>query len=621
MKMNFNRKLFQDILPFIIIAVFVASLFTLSVSVRSPWFGEYQTGEPWLTASTLKFSTYWYTENPLTLGFCMLENPPSIEFPTLDSRVIYSSYPPGAVIPVYCLSLLIQRPPDLGLIMSYNLFNHFAIALLMGFISFLYLRRLDISPAISVLISCIPPFIELFMPSTLFNHQNIFFSDQAVIFPIILAVFLEIVRDISLEKNTNEKTLRLVTILQGITLFYGVLTDWFCVFFYAFLGIKRILEMDNQYDRERLKGFFLFIIPGLFALSLYTLHLLVFGQINAFIQKVLFRTALTEEGKTYVTDFFAQFWIANFGYGFGPAAIILMWGSLCIFLVISSYLGYLWLRKMPLPRHYRVFFQYTLITLIPCFVEVYAASNHSAIHNFSILKFSIPLCLVPFAFFPSLIFYQEKVQPDKTHGKKQRDRSSSRQKQNYRMINNLTVFGVFFLLALFTLATAYTSTISGVPVASVSDPGTYSRNPIISSAEFYHIVFANFTQRNLARGPAIIPYHYFNYNRSMDLEKFIANRTDYHDIVFSPGIHWDENPGESLSISKKRIYLVNSTTELRQKIRSSDITDPETRIGLLIDTRYPDWSPAFTDIIRNSTMKYQFGPYTLYKSQDPSIFS
>ena len=116
------------------VTVFTCALFIYSVHLRAPWFGYMPLDDNlgWQTGSTLKFTDYWYQEGPLKLGFTMLENPPSVEFPRLQDRGIYSSYPPGAIIPVYLYCRVAGHAPDTRSIMIINLAGQLLIALCLG---------------------------------------------------------------------------------------------------------------------------------------------------------------------------------------------------------------------------------------------------------------------------------------------------------------------------------------------------------------------------------------------------------------------------------------------------------------------------------------------------------
>lgn len=223
-------------------------VFEYTVEIREPWFGElsgsvdHENGHhhQWLTGSTLIFSINWYREGPLNTKFAMIENPKSIEFPTLDSRRLYTSYFPLSILPIYIISLIVGHEPTPAIIMDYNLLNHFLIAFFLSMIIFFFLRQLKIDLLNSFLFSIIPILMELLLPAPLYWLQNVYFADQAVILPFVICIFLEVLRD----SVNNANHLKIVNILQNVILFLGFLTDWLFVFIALTTYTKSIISKE-----------------------------------------------------------------------------------------------------------------------------------------------------------------------------------------------------------------------------------------------------------------------------------------------------------------------------------------------------------------------------------------
>ncbi|MBU2524949.1 hypothetical protein KKG71_07185, partial [Patescibacteria group bacterium] len=189
--MKTNKK---TLITVILLLIILCGTFAYSVKVRSPWFGKLSVGHhQWLTGSTLVFTKNWFRDGAFKSYFAMYENPKSIESPA--KRGIYASYPPGAIIPIYAISKIINKEPTPAMVMSYNLANQFFITLLLIATVFIFLRRLGLPLFYTFLFSLIPLATELFLPAPMYWHQNVFFSDQAVILPFIFFIFLEILRD------------------------------------------------------------------------------------------------------------------------------------------------------------------------------------------------------------------------------------------------------------------------------------------------------------------------------------------------------------------------------------------------------------------------------------------
>ena len=201
MKQRLNEKT-GAFIAIILLLVITLVIFQYTVEIREPWFAELSSNNnhtidhhEWLTGSTIKFAKNWYNEGPLNLKFAMLEDPKSVEFLTLSSRSPYTSYPPGTILPIYISSELLGQEPSPGLVMGYDLLNHFLVSFFLCLMILFLLRnqlRFDI---INSFYFIIPILIELLLPGPLYWFQNAFFSDQAVILPFVVYVFLEVIRD------------------------------------------------------------------------------------------------------------------------------------------------------------------------------------------------------------------------------------------------------------------------------------------------------------------------------------------------------------------------------------------------------------------------------------------
>jgi hypothetical protein len=524
MKLSLNEKT-KVLLCIILLFSITLVIFQYTVSIREPWFGELSDGHhQWLTGSTLEFTENWYNEGPVNLDFAMIQNPASIEFPTLLSRDPYLSYPPGTIIPIYFASEIIGHKPTVGLIMDYNLFNHFLIAFFLALIIFFFLRYLKYDILNSFLFSIIPIMLELLLPAPLYWHQNAFFSDQAIILPFVVYIFLEVLRDRfrNLPKNRN---IHILNILQNIVLFYGFLTDWLFVFIGLTVYIKRIVDGEIVLSREMFfnKRINLFIkesikywFTPLLALFLFVVQIFAVGSFNSVLSKSLFRMGVTPTGETYLNNGMNLF-IGNITLNYGHVAVGLIAASLTFFILTSIYLIF-----GRFKAHKNIFkIKRTLyligMLLIPCILQVLVFRNHSVIHDFSVLKFSIPLATIPFVLLPIMIFlFFEK--------------SIDKKLKNINVLNKfnginrglLALFLIVFVAASFYIVNEH----SDYKIMFTAPNGTYE---VIGTS--------------------------------------LEENTGYNDVVFSPDFEISENPPQQLAYSMKRVYQVNSTEDIKDKIK------------------------------------------------------
>lgn len=533
MKITLNEKR-GTLLCILLLFSITLIIFQYTVEIREPWFGELSGVEPsnghhqWLTGSTVEFTKNWYNEGPVNLEFLMLQNPSSVEFPTLSSRDPYLSYPPGVVIPIYVISELTKQEPTPALVMGYNLLNHFLIAFFLSLIIFFFLRKhLKVNLLNSFLFSVIPIFLELLLPAPLYWHQNAFFTDQAVILPFVFYIFLEVIRDILKDSTIeNRRNLRIVNILQNITLFYGFLTDWLFVFIGLTIYIKRILDKSIPLSREMFlnRNFFVFIkesvkywfVP-LLVLFLFAVQVTAIGGSGQVISKALFRTGMSSSGASYLNDGLSIF----MGYiieGYGRIAVGLIVASLTFFVLIGLYLALGRFRKHENLNKIKKVICLMGMLLVPCILQVLVFRNHSVIHDFSVLKFSIPLATIPFVLLPitiALLFENplknllNKLKP-------------------LRRFNKYNLILLMVFLIVFITASPY----------------------MISEFPHYKGMFP----------PA---------NNTFEvIGTSLQENTGYNDVVFSPDFQIPENPPQQLSYSMKRVYQINSMNNIKEEVKN-----------------------------------------------------
>lgn len=548
MKDSMKSKIICIFLLFIITSL----LFQYTVGIREPWMGKInEENNQWLTGSTLKFSTNWYVENPLNLKFTMLENPKSIEFSTLSSRVLYTSYPPGTVIPIYILSKIVGHKPTLTLIMKYNLFNQFLIAFLLSLIVFFTFLQLKLDIRSAFIFSIIPILLELTLPGPLYWHQNVFFSDQAIILPFVSFIFLEIIRT---NYAKNKRALTTLSIIQAIIMFYGILTDWLFVFIALTVYIKRIFskEMFREINiREFLTKSIIYWFPGIISITLFIIQIYSLNYINSTIEKGLFRTGISPEGSSEITNFIGQMQIKFFN-DYGSLITYIFFISLIICLIISILITIKYLKDRKIEDNIKKILKILYTTgllAIPCFLQILIFKNHSFVHPFSVLKFSVPIAIIPFVFTPLILYLILK--------------DLKFNKINLKLPN----INYLFILSLLSLVL-----VSGI------------------------LIYEHYPNTN-----------YFPKINNSDaiLGHSIHKNTKYNDIVFSPDLEVPMNPPQVLSYSMKRVYKINSPEEIKEMLNNMS-TKGKYTVVILFKDKPMNWP------ILNSATSIKKGQYYYY---------
>lgn len=496
-------------------------IFQYTVRIRKPWFGTLSTKHHQRNSvKELLYSKNWYREGALNLKFVMVKNPKSIEFPTLLSRGPYISYPPGAVLPIYIISKLRRHEPTISLLMKYNLLNHFFIAFFISLIIFFFLLQLKFSYLNSFILSLVPISLELLLPAPLYWHQNVFFTDQAVILPFVLFVFFEVIR----ESIKNRKISISTNFLQSSVFFYGILTDWLFVFIALTVYIKRIFNGEirkdfNPFIKMSLKYWF----PALLALFLFAFQLYSLPAFSNIIERFLFRIGLNARGAGYIVNFYNRFWEGHIAKGYGEVAIGLLWMSLFLFILSFIYIGFQHFHKRQVEERIKKTLSLISILLIPCFLYTYFFRNNSWIHDFSALKFSIPLATVPFILIPILIFSFLKIDL--------RNLFLDGVKISYKKGRK----DIEFKLPVITLCI--------VMLVSV-----YLKNE--------HVRFKSF-----------FPYP----DKSLEkIGEFISSNTQYKDVIFSPNFEISIKGSTLLCYSMKRVYKIDSIFDIYTKTNEID---------------------------------------------------
>ncbi len=537
-------------------------VFLYTVQVRRPWYGQFSYGNhQWLSGTTLKFAKNWYNEGPSVLRFRMLEHPRSIEFPTLESRFAYVSYPPGAVVPFYLTMRLTGREPTTRRLMRFNLLNHLAITLLLVSICYTVLRGAGVGRGTAALWTTVPIGVELLTPAPMYWHQNVYFADQAVIVLFVGLIFFEVLR----MRRWGGGAAKLLALGQALVLFLGILTDWLFVFASAAVYAKRAIfgELGSAAG-EVVRRSIWYWLPAGVALALYAYQVFDAGAWDRLVGIAMFRTALTGYGAEFAQNFHKVFWWDHVRHGFGGAGVMLLWGSVAVWLGAVGYaIRRRWGNRPADGTAVQVLAVIGLV-LIPCFLQVYVLRNHSAIHSFSALKFSIPLATVPFVLLPLAV--------DLLTGAK--------------LLRRRAV----------VLGTSRDATMTAVRIPMIAFVA-------VTAAAIY---VASLHSRLTALFPNPDP-------EIGAIGGLIRRHTEFKDVVFSPNFEIASQPPQRLAESMKMVYRVDSLDAIRRKLRPLDRQRLDYRIMLFVlrDGAAPD--RGLQTLMQAGDVVYEDGAYRLLR--------
>jgi hypothetical protein len=496
------------IICILLLVLITSAIFTITVIERKPYFGYLALGNQQnqsCTGHTITFLKNWFKEGAINLKFTMLINPGSIEFPDLNSRIIYLSYPPGVLIPIYIISKIANIVPGTDLVMGYNLANHFLIALFLALTCFIFLRKVKLNIFYSFLLAIIPILIELLTPGPLYWHQNVFWTDEVIILPFILLVFLEVLKD----EKYNRKIKITIEVIQDILLFYGVLTDWLFVFVIIILYVKRIANKElGKNIKDIIKKTVYFFIPFISAILLYIVQISYYKMWSEISKRFFFLSAI----KKNVTGFFNMFWFTWIKEAYGLIGLILLGITIIILFILIILTIYRYLKHKKNNTAIIEYINISALLTIPCLFQIYLFKYHSFIHNYSALKFSLALSLLPLAILPGVILVLMN------------NSNINFLKKNKKIVKIFSTIMIIILL---------------------------------SFSVFY--IIQNY---KILNSPPQKEYKEYG--------EFISENSLYEDVFFSTSYEIPDYPSLKMSYSSKRVYLINSIEDIYFKLKDID---------------------------------------------------
>ncbi len=399
----FRRLSKADLVCVLLLMAMVAIAFACTADTRAPWFGRSPNCfETYTSSAVVLWTRNWCNEGPLALWFAYFMDPRSIEFPTLASRAMYTSYPPGACMPIYLIAKILHRTPSMAMVMAYSIFAQCMVAALLALTLYLFLRYADNSPFDALVLSAIPiAFVQgLPSPASLFQLAHL---HVAVLFPFAACVFLETLRDMT----ANPRARAALSILEGIVAFYGTLTDWLFVFVALCLYLKRlatggIVASWRGPVRATLLQFAgnsaRFWTPPALALGLFAAVLYRFHQFGTIAGRFEERAGVKMSPFDRIsTNSF--FWHQHIVRGYGVIGKYLLLGScVCLFILIA-----LSLIRRPRNERFRMGVSLAFLILTPCLLHILVFRQDSShfFHYFTTAKFCLPIATVPLVLFPA----------------------------------------------------------------------------------------------------------------------------------------------------------------------------------------------------------------------------
>ncbi|MBS7262126.1 MAG: hypothetical protein KIG36_00760, partial [Eubacteriales bacterium] len=404
----------------------------------------------------------------------------------------------------------------------------------------------------------------------------------------------------------NKNLRRTLTGLQFFAMFMGMYTDYLYLFVILSLYVKRLAlgEIPLPWSRKVEHPTRLWLIgtlktggASILALLLFVLQVAVNGPVRV-LDMFLFRTGLGNGGEGWASWFERKFWQEYMVSGYGAYVEWIMKGVLIgLLLLLAVYVVGVHLKKRPFLRSkgFEAVIAAALLFIVPCFLQVNALRNHSAIHDFSTQKFSLVMSVVPLVFTPLAIWYFIRSILGRAEERVPRDRRA------------------------FVAAAAAILLIVSVGYTYVTHTGM----KLVTTGGNWRVEYPSPKAAPGATAFACAEQFFPEPTELYAREgRLVGQNTDYYDVVFTNDEEYEVSNirPQSLSQTMKRVYYVNSVAAIRSRVAR---IEGDCRICFL-DRAGSDNNESLRSLIEASTLKASVGEmylYTISRADFMALFS
>ena len=369
----------------VVLLVFVAGV-VAGIAQRWPYIGTLTEGHhQWLMAEQTKFIDYWDRDGLWADRFLTLESPKSIEAMTFEERGVYGSFPPGGTLQIYALHKLLPDVPVVTLISFYGIGLQALIALVLGLLVWRMIEPAD-RGGIAVFFACAAMLTYLFHPAPYYFHSMIQFGFQSTLLPFSIGLYLEYV----LRTGGGRRHLW----LQALAIGWMAALDWLFIPFGIALSLFRLVSpLPRQYELGVIAGLFrtgcqIWLAASLACLA-FLANLHFNDQLVELYSRAVLRMGNSNGTPVSVQIVYQRFFIETLG---NTSGWLLLSAVASIAFVLRN-------RRDPIAV------VCCLALLTPC-LYVALLPNDSVAHDFSALKFFVPLSLVTFGIMPYRVIWQ-----------------------------------------------------------------------------------------------------------------------------------------------------------------------------------------------------------------------
>ena len=510
----------------------------------------------WLSGSTIKFVNYWLEDGVKNLKFTNYESPASIEFNELDDRTPYLSYPSGETFFVFIFAKMLGRSQiSVSFLHKFQMIMFVIEALLLAaFVYYFLSRTIKLKKELGkVVISVLTAMLWVLLPTCSYYLLNVYYSDQCVILWVMAIMLVEyLYRTSEKKKNTILKVIRSIIIFSGLLIDYYF---WILTFFLFVAEIWNVCLTKRKGERKKeiISILLWFGIPAILAVLLFYIQLI---QTNDWFKIMTGKFAMRVVGRENDTlDWELATIGKNFANAFSLDAVMinyLLWifaGIAIVSLVIMTSKKK-FKSLITNPGISIVFF-----SIVAIIVQIYFLKQHSAIHEFSMIKVGWVVAILPILV-PLVITYAFGGVPNTSF---------------YFLNKKISAFSSVYIISFLVVCA-----VVGVPFSAIK--------------------FINDRVE-------IVNY---------DFEKMVDENTDYNDVLFSFSKEIVMNPPQSLAISKKRIYKIKEVKDIEEKF--PDLSSEAVKVLVVEKTAELDKEKRAQQdcLVKNADVRIETGSYYLY---------
>lgn len=455
----------------------------------------------WLSGSTIKFVNNWLIETPQKLHFVNINLPDSIEFNGLAEREPYISYPSGCTFFVYVFAKMLGRQTiDISFLKHFQMLCYWLETLLLAI--FVY-RLLNNSGIKSELEKTTAAFLTAifwaWMPTCVWYLANVYFADQCVI--LFVMAFLYVEYENYCSANTRHRFI--LNSIKAVIIFAGILIDYY---FWVLTFVAFVLQIVYSVKNKKtlaaiIKTLLWYVIPVILGVVVYACQLVSTPNwLDELSFVFLYRTgaAKRDDIDKHIFKVLWRHIVAGFGLKTNLRLFVLFMLILCLHsdkIRISRFFTVL--GKTLFTNNGTII----LLGTIAPVLQIIVLKNHSAVHDFSMVKLAWIAAILPVVF--SAIYFK------------------SIEHESQSTLAFLQVFMISFLCVVF---------ITGVPFSSIK--------------------FREDQEQELH------DYH---------LAEILRDTTSYEHVCFSFTYSIPANPPHELSVSGKNVWKIDSKSEMNTK--------------------------------------------------------